>query len=152
MSDEMQLQIAELQRKIALVGGMPATVKSYDGNTHKAVVDFNGFDTHEIQVADLNGCFNPLSPGQQVTVMCPAGDLANAFILGGGYSGSMKPPSNRSDENVMAHGDGKDRGVFRARKGGVARVEGASRQKIKLIIGGQAFCIKAEALEPTSLD
>ena len=146
--DEVLFQLAEAQRKFA-AGMLTGKVKSYDPATDKAVVDL-GFDTHEIPQASRIGDWGPLEPGQMVTVMSPGGDLANAFLVPGGYHDGQTKPSNRADERVMSRGG--DAGVLRSRKGGVAHVEVASRTKFRIKIGGQYFAIRAEALEPTGGD
>ncbi|HFI3232785.1 TPA: phage baseplate assembly protein V [Escherichia coli] len=46
------------------------------------------------------------TPGEQVLLFAPCGDLENAVIMGSLYSDSVKPPDNGETSNVTLHPDG----------------------------------------------
>lgn len=183
--DQLGYLIADLQRRVANVT-IAGTVKSFDKG--KAVIDV-GFDTHEIDVGYHAGAgvdWAPLKKGQQITLLCPSGDLANAVILPGGFHEDNKAPSESADEDIRAQRGSGDEAVrlrttkdgahlenkarkttvsagdrvaelvntndagsaLRAKAGGVVHVEASSLQNLKIVIGGQAFKLRPEALEP----
>lgn len=147
--DDLYFQIAALKTMISNMI-RPATVKKVmDGN--KIVADAGGFDTHEIpdgQHAGGRRHHSPMRVGQQITLLCPDGDINNAVVMPGGYDDKVKRPSTRADEDAIA----SDKGAIRVRDSGTFIAEVPSIQQFKIKIGGQVFCLKPEALAPTSDD
>lgn len=146
--DAIWNEIADMRRRMANMI-RTAKVKSYDPKTNTAKLD-TGFDTHDVPLDTRDGDWKPMDKDQQVTLFCPDGDLANAFVAPGGYHEGVERPSQRADERVMSRGKGA--GVIRSRAGGVAHLEVAERRKLRIKIGGEYFAIKAEALEPNDGD
>lgn len=187
--EELGYHIAELTRRsrnMLLTG----TVKEFKNG--KAIVSVDGFDTHEIPVGYHAGAgkdWGPLKKGQQVTLLNPSGDIANAVILPGGFHDENKAPSESADEDIRAERGEGDKAVrlrttdsgahlenkakktavsagdevaelvnsngsgsaVRAKSGGVVHLEATSLANLKIVIGGQAYQIKPDALLPTSL-
>ena len=147
--DDLYREVAELKARLANVM-RPAVVVSYDAGAHTAVVRLAGeqSETHAIQVGDQPGWWAPLKAGQQVTLLCASGDIANAMIIAGGYTQRDAKPSSRADENAVA----RDKAALRVRDGGFVLAEILERRRFRLIIDDRAFAIRAEALEPVPKD
>jgi phage baseplate assembly protein gpV len=142
--DELSYQLAEAQRQLQLVSGMTGTVVSWDPETHTAVADL-GYETHAIPVGDAPGDFTPMAQGQLVHVIAPSGKLDNAYLIPAGYSGQQKPPSSKTGERVVSLPGG---GQFKSLTGDIAHVVAGGVTQFVLVLGGQKFTIKPEALNP----
>lgn len=119
--EELERQNAELHRKLDTVVRV-GTVKSVkDG---KYVVDA-GFDTHELDHAQHGGHgkdHRPLKVGQQVTLLCPGGDISNASVVPGGYHDANPAPATDDKSDIVG-----ERGGARLRtKDGEAALEALS--------------------------
>jgi phage baseplate assembly protein gpV len=187
--EELHYQIAELRRMISNLIRV-GTVKSFDPKTATAVLDL-GFETHDVDVGEHGGAgadWRPLKKGQQITALCPEGDIANACVIPGGFHEDNKAPSQSADEDIRAQrgegdkavrlrttdssaelenkakktavraGDGVaelenagEKSAVRAKKNGVVVAEVTDVTKFKIVINGQAFYVRPEALLPTSL-
>lgn len=127
----------------------PVKIVSYDPAKNTAIVEFDkDANTHAVPLYHHVGHWSPPKAGQMMTLMSPDGDIANAFLLPGGYRDEDSKPSTRSDEDAIA----RSSAALRVRDGGIVRAEVETRTKFKIVIGGQAFAIRLAALEPTSLD
>lgn len=106
--DGLMYLVADMDRRMANVL-RPGTVKSFDPQTNTAVCDV-GFTTHDVPAGNHAGTakhWHPLKPGQQITLCCPGGDVANAFILPGGFHDQNAAPSTSADEELIGQrGDG----------------------------------------------
>lgn len=107
--DDLYFQIAELNRRLAMMI-VPGTIKSYDPKADTAQVNYaldkDGKDvtTHDVPNGGHAGTaksWRPLKPGQQVTLFSPSGDLANAFLMPGGFHDQNKAPSQSADEDIL---------------------------------------------------
>lgn len=187
--EELHYQIAELRRMISNLVRV-GTVKSFDPKTATAVLDL-GFETHDVDVGEHGGAgkdWRPLKAGQQITALCPDGDLGNAFVIAGGFHDDNKAPSQSADEDIRAQrGDGDKavrlrttdrlaeldnkakktavragdgvaeldnaggKSAVRAKTNGVVACEVTDITKFKIVVNGQAYHIRPEALLPTSL-
>jgi phage baseplate assembly protein gpV len=146
--DELFQEIATLKARIANIV-RPARITSFDAQAHAAVVDAgDGMSTHPLPLLTRPGLWSPPAAGEMATLLCPDGDVANGLLIPGGYKTGDARPSQRGDEEVLS----RDGAALRVRAGGLVRAEVVSRQKFKIVIGGQAFAIRAEALEPVSND
>ncbi len=185
--DALLYLITELTRRLSNTV-ITGTVKSFDKG--KVVADI-GFETHEIDVGFHGGegaDWAPYKKGQQITLLCPGGDLANAVIIASGFHDDNPAPSDSADEDLrarrgekgkakqlrttkdgafleneeaktfaragkdmaeLAHGDGA---AVRARKDKVVHLKVGALDKLKIVIGDQAFQIRPEALLPVNLD
>ncbi len=150
--DGLRYEIAQLKKQM---GAMirSGTLTSFDAAKNTAKLDL-GIDggTHDIP----NGAnhahsggqhWSPPSPGMQVTVFAPDGDLTNAFFMPGGYRDNVPKPSTRNDEDVIAREGGS---AVHVRKGGFVRLAAGTREKLKIKLGDQFFIIRAEALEAST--
>ena len=142
--DDLSYLLAEAHRQLQLVSGVMGIVMSWDPKTHTAIVDL-GYESHPIPVADANGDFTPLNPGDLVHVYAPSGKLSNAYLRPAGYSGQQTPPSSSAGERVVSLPGG---GQFKSLTGNVAHVVAGSVTQFVLVLGGQKFTIKPEALNP----
>lgn len=146
--DEVLFQLASLKSRLSNMV-RPVKIVSYDAAKNTAVVEFDkDANTHSVPLYHHVGHWSPPKPGQMMTLMSPDGDIANAFLLPGGYRDEDQKPSTRADEDAIA----RQASALRVRDGGIVRAEVETRPKFKIVINGQAFAIRAEALEPTSLD
>ncbi len=100
--DNLSFQVAELHRKIAALI-QPGTVVSFDP-VKGSVIDV-GYQTHKVPQgthAGLGSDWKPLKVGQQVTLLCPSGEVSNAFVIPGGYHDKNPAPSSSSSEDIRA--------------------------------------------------
>lgn len=87
----------------------PGVVTSFDSKTNTIVANIGTADepvnTHAIPVfthAGSGKSWRPLKKGQQITLLCPDGDLANAVALPGGFHDKNPAPSQSADEDIEA--------------------------------------------------
>ena len=85
----------------------PAVVISFDPKTNTTVANIatpdNPVPTHAIPVfthAGSGKSWRPLKKGQQITLLSPDGDLANAVALPGGFHDKNPAPSQSADEDI----------------------------------------------------
>lgn len=205
--DRVTFKVAEFERKLSNLV-RPGVVKSYDAKNATAVLDL-GFETHDVPVGCHAGTgkdWRPFKKGQQITALCPDGDIANAFLLPGGFHDDNPAPSQSADEDIRAQrGDGdkavrlrttddaaeldnkahktvaragKDaaelvhikkntavrakekvaeldnpdgKSAVRAKENGIVQCVVEDVTKFKIVIQGQAFYVRPEALLPTDL-
>ena len=151
--DEVLFQLADLKRQKAMMI-RPGAVKSFDAGTNTAVLDV-GLDTHAVDLGSHVAHWGPLAAGQQVTLLCPDGELSNAVVIPGGYCDGFAKPSDRPDEQAFVPpGGGGDKAALRVRKGGLVRAEVKERTKLKLYFADEdkTYAIKLSALEETEKD
>lgn len=104
----MSFAAAEADRRIANLFQI-GTVVSIENGTGRAVVQIGDLVTPAIPVMQIRSGTIRLhwmpSPGEQVTVAAPSGDVARAFVMGAiAPSGNMVAPS--SDQPTMDLGGG----------------------------------------------
>ena len=123
--DDMLYHLTETQRRIANMI-RPAVVVSFDPSGPSAIVDAGSAEEPlvlpPLRLGSHGGTgkhWQPLSPGQLVTVLAPHGDLANGYLVPAGYLDATSKPSTRNDEQVMGHGEGTQFGGVRTRQGGI---------------------------------
>jgi hypothetical protein len=146
--DDIYYEIAQMKARMSNLV-RPARLVSFDPATNKAVADAgDGMRTHPMPLYTQPGHWAPPKAGQQVTILCPDGDLNNGFIVPGGYTQSDARPSTRGDEDVIARGAAR----LLVREDGVVRAHVPTREKFKLVIDDVPFAIHPNALVPTSLD
>lgn len=107
--DKLLFWQAELERRLALQV-VPGKIKK--GDPKKGYVVDIGFDTHEIPDGGHAGGgadHAPFKEGQQVTLLCPGGDLANAFVIPGGFHEDNPRLSDSADEDIRAARGEKDK-------------------------------------------
>lgn len=106
--DGLMFLIADQERKFSNLI-RPGVVESFDPKTNTAICDV-GFKTHDAPVGNHAGSakhWHPLKKGQQITLFCPGGDIANAFVLPGGFHDKNAAPSQSADEDILGQrGDG----------------------------------------------
>ncbi len=109
--DDVRYELAETKRKMANIV-RSGTVKSFDAKTNTVVADV-GFETHDVPYFNHGGTgahWHPPKKGQQVTLLCSDGDIANAVCLPGGFHDKNAAPSQSADEDIVA-----ERGAGKAR-------------------------------------
>ena len=113
--EELQYHVADLKRRQSNFIRPAVVHQVVDPST--IVADFGASDapalTHNVPLYTHGGAgkdSRPMKVGQQVTLLCPDGDLANAFALPGGYHDQNPPPSTQVSEDIIAQ-----RGKARAR-------------------------------------
>jgi len=100
--NDLAFQVAELHRRLASVVQV-GTVKSFDGQ--KGTVVDVGYTTHNIPGGWHAGTgvdWAPFKVGQQITMLCPSGDPANAVLFPGGYHDKNPPPSADPGTDIRA--------------------------------------------------
>jgi len=110
--DQVMYLIAEQDRKLANII-RPGTIKSYDAKTDTAKLDV-GFETHDVPSgmhAGIGADWSPAKGGQQITMLCPGGDPANAFFIPGGFHNDNPQPSQSADEDIRARRGAGDKAV-----------------------------------------
>jgi phage baseplate assembly protein V len=106
--EALEYHIADLKRRESNFI-RPGVVSSYDPDANAIVANIGTTDapvlTHPIQVFTHGGkgkSWRPMKVGQQVTLLCPDGDLANAIALPGGFHDQNPAPSSSADEDIEA--------------------------------------------------
>ncbi len=154
--DELTWHITELNRRISHMI-RPASVVSYDPAANMAVVDIGAPEspaqTIPLPVGSHGGAtkhWQPLSPGQLVTVLAPDGDPANGYVVGAGYTDATSKPSASAHEHVMAQGEGTTQGATRARDDGIVihQVEAIAKMLIHQMSDGSWWSLNPQALLP----
>lgn len=110
--DDLSFELAETRRRMSNLI-RPGTVKSFDPKTNKAVADV-GFETHDLPVFNHAGTakhWHPLKPGQQITLLAPDGDVANGFLIPGGFHDKNPAPSQSADEDIALQRGDDDKAV-----------------------------------------
>jgi len=157
--DDVYFQLAELRKQMNNLL-LPATVKSFDAKTNTIVADI-GTDTHAIPGSNHAGtakAWHPMKVGQQVTLICPGGDIANATFLPGGFHDANPAPSDSADEDIIAERNGMrfrltDTGAFiEAGAASISLVGGVITLKgTKIIADGQTLLGGADASNPAAM-
>lgn len=87
----------------------PGVVVSFDPKTNTTVADIGTSEepcqTHAVPLfthAGSGKSWRPLKKGQQITLLCPDGDLSNAIALPGGFHDKNPAPSSSADEDIEA--------------------------------------------------
>jgi len=87
----------------------PGVVVSFDPATNSIVANIGSGDapvaTHPVPVFTHAGSglsWRPLKAGQQITLLCPDGDLSNAVALPGGFHDKNPAPSQSAAEDIEA--------------------------------------------------
>ena len=85
-------------------------IKSVDTQNARAIVDTAGNTTAPLPWLTAAGAslktWRAPAIGEQVLLIAPAGDLAQAVIIGGIFSATNPAPDDGSDTAVMVFGDG----------------------------------------------
>ncbi len=154
--DELMWHITEINRRISHMI-RPCTVVSFDPVANKAVVDIGAPEspapTIPLPVGSHGGAtkhWQPLSPGQLVTLLSPDGDPGNGYIVGAGYTDATSKPSSSSREHVMAQGEGQTQGATRARDDGIVihQVNATAKMLIHQMSDNTWWSINPQALLP----
>lgn len=170
--DALEYAIADQKRRQSNIV-RTGVAKSFDGSANAVVVnlgdDEESFLTHAVPLYTHGGTgadWRPMKAGQQVTLLCPDGDIANAVAIPGGFHDANPAPSAKASEDiVMARGDvraratdslietvaDKDSKVTVQQQGWVtATVKGTEQFVIFDAISKTYFAIKPDSLVPTS--
>ncbi|HEY8136262.1 MAG TPA: hypothetical protein VIF61_00380 [Methylocystis sp.] len=110
--DGLLFLVADFERKLSNVI-RPGTIESYDAQKDTAKLDV-GFETHDVPSGMHGGRgadWSPFKDGQQVTMLCPGGDVANAFFIAGGFHNDNPQPSQSADEDIRARRGSGDQAV-----------------------------------------
>ncbi|MGO4872746.1 MAG: phage baseplate assembly protein V [Roseiarcus sp.] len=106
--EALEYHIADLKRRQSNFI-RPGVVISYDPTADAIVANIGTADapvpTHPVQVfthAGAGKSWRPMKAGQQVTLLCPDGDLANAVALPGGFHDKNPAPSSSATEDIEA--------------------------------------------------
>jgi phage baseplate assembly protein gpV len=104
--EALEYQIADLKRRQSNYI-RPGVVASFAGGPNAIVANIGTLDapvlTHPIPLFTHGGTgksWRPMKVGQQVTLLCPDGDLANAVALPGGFHDQNPAPSQSADEDI----------------------------------------------------
>lgn len=119
--EELERQNAELHRKLDTIVRVGVVKDVKDG----AYVVDAGFDTHQLDHAQHGGHgkdHRPLKKGQQVTLLCPGGDISNACIIPGGYHDGNPAPATDDASDII----GERAGARLRTKDGEAALEALS--------------------------
>lgn len=105
----MSHAMTDMARKLANLIGL-GTIAEVDPSFARVKADINGRLTgwlpHPADIGNNYRAWRPLRVGTQVIVACPAGDPANAVIIGILYSAALPPPADTADIDVVAFNDG----------------------------------------------
>jgi phage baseplate assembly protein V len=162
--EALEYHIADLKRSQSNFI-RPAVVVSFDPATNTTIADFGTADapakTHPVPVfthAGAGKSWRPLKKGQQITLLCPDGDLSNAIALPGGFHDKNPAPSQSADEDIEAQ-----RGTARLRSTDTAAFLecGGSSVKVedgaitltagKIILAGVYYLGGADASLPVAM-
>ncbi len=106
--ETLEYHIADLKRRQSNFI-RPGVVISFDPAANATVANIGSADapvpTHPIPVfthAGSGKSWRPLKVGQQITLLCPDGDLANAVALPGGFHDQNPAPSSSASEDIEA--------------------------------------------------
>ena len=102
---DLSYQIADMKRRQSNFI-RPATAVSFDPAKNTVIADLGGgVKTHPMPAFNHAGSgkhWHPFKKGQQITLLCPDGDLSNAFVLPGGFHDQNAAPSSSADEDIVA--------------------------------------------------
>lgn len=155
--DQLEYFIADLKRSLSNVV-RPAVVVSFDPKTNSVVANIGDeqtpVPTHAIPVFTHAGAaksWRPLKKGQQVTLLSPDGDLANAVALPGGFHDKNPAPSQSDDEDIEnQRGQGRLRATDDAQfiefGGSSVKVDAG---KITLAVGGVTLVASGDGVAIT---
>jgi phage baseplate assembly protein V len=162
--EALEYHIADLKRRQSNYV-RPAVVISFDPATNSIIANIGTADapvlTHPIPVfthAGSGKSWRPLKAGQQITLLCPDGDLANAIALPGGFHDKNPAPSSSAAEDIEAQ-----RGTARLRttdtaaflECGSASVEVQdgviTLTAAKIILAGTSYLGGADAANPVAM-
>jgi phage baseplate assembly protein V len=143
----------------------PGVVVSFDPNANAVVVNIGTPDapvnTHSVPLFTHAGSaksWRPMKAGQQVTLLCPDGDLSNAIALPGGFHDKNPAPSSSAAEDIeLQRGNGRVRATDTAQfiefGGASVKVEdGAITLKApKIILDGTYYLGGADAANPVAM-
>jgi len=106
--EALEYHIADLKRRQSNYV-RPGVVISFDPATNSTIANIGDattpVQTHAIPVfthAGSGKSWRPLKVGQQITLLCPDGDLANAVALPGGFHDKNPAPSQSAAEDIEA--------------------------------------------------
>ncbi len=115
----------------------PGVVVSFDPATNSIVADVGTPDapvqTHPIPLfthAGSGKSWRPMKKGQQITLLCPDGDLSNAVALPGGFHDKNPAPSTSAAEDIEAQ-----RGTARLRTTDTAAFLECGASSVKVVDG-----------------
>jgi phage baseplate assembly protein gpV len=162
--EALEYHIAELKRRQSNYV-RPAVVTSFDPKTNTTVANIGTpaapVDTQPIPVFTHAGSaksWRPLKKGQQITLLCPDGDLANAVALPGGFHDKNPAPSQSADEDIEnQRGQGRLRATDTAQfvefGGASVKVEDGkiTLTAAKIILAGTYFLGGADAANPVAM-
>jgi phage baseplate assembly protein V len=162
--EALEYHIADLKRRQSNFI-RPGVVVSYDPTANAIVADVGAPDapcpTHPVPLfthAGSGKSWRPMKAGQQVTLLCPDGDLANALALPGGFHDKNPAPSRSAAEDIEAQ-----RGTARLRTTDTAAFLecGASSVKVEdgvltltsaiIILDGKYYLGGADAANPVAM-
>ncbi len=163
--EALEYHIADLKRRQSNYV-RPGVVVSFDPTTNSTIANIGSADapvqTHAIPVfthAGSGKSWRPLKAGQQITLLCPDGDLANAVALPGGFHDKNPAPSSSAAEDIEAQ-----RGTARLRTTDTAaflECGGSSVQvqdgtitltAAKIILDGVSYLGGADAANPVAME
>lgn len=163
--EALEYHIADLKRRQSNYV-RPGVVTSFDPKTNSIVANIGDattpVPTHAIPVfthAGSGKSWRPLKKGQQITLLCPDGDLANAVALPGGFHDQNPAPSSSAAEDIEAQ-----RGTARLRTTDTAAsLEcGSSSVKVedgkitltaaKIVLAGTYYLGGADAANPVAME
>jgi phage baseplate assembly protein V len=162
--EALEYHIADLKRRQSNYV-RPAVVISFDPATNTTIANIGDattpVPTHAIPVfthAGSGKSWRPLKVGQQLTLLCPDGDLANAVALPGGFHDKNPAPSSSAAEDIEAQ-----RGTARLRTTDTAAFLecGGSSVEVqdgvitltaaKIVLAGKYYLGGADAANPVAM-
>ena len=139
--DDLEYAVADQKRRQANIV-RTGVVKTFDPADNGSVVvdlasadDTTPFLTHSIPLFTHAGAgkdWRPFAAGQQVTLICADGDLANAVAIPGGFHDKNPAPSKSADEDIV----GARGSVLVRTNTTTASLEADSSTNLKAIQGG----------------
>ena len=155
--EALEYHIADLKRRQSNYV-RPGVVTSFDPTTNSTVANIGDattpVPTHPIPVfthAGTGKSWRPLKAGQQITLLCPDGDLANAVALPGGFHDQNPAPSQSAAEDIEnQRGNGRVRGTDTAQfvEFGATSVK-VEDGKITLAAGGVTVVVSGSGVAIT---
>lgn len=156
--DDIEYQLADLKRRQSNFA-RPGVVKSV--NKDGSVVADVGFTTHDVPVYSHNGAgksWTPMKAGQQIVLICPDGDLSNAFAIPGGYHDKNPAPSDNLGEDILAQRNASrfrttDAAAFLERGGSSVKAEDGvvTIKAAKIVLDGTIYLGGADAGNPVAM-
>ena len=161
---DLEYQVADQKRRQSNFI-RPGVVVSYDPATDSVIANIGTADapvlTHSVPVfthAGSGKSWRPLVKGQQITLLCPDGDLVNAVALPGGFHDKNPAPSTSAAEDIEAQ-----RGTSRLRTTDTAAFLESGKSSIqvqdgiitltaaKIVLAGTYYLGGADASKPLSM-